>query len=274
MAIRLAAAAGMTTCMVLAGCTQVRVSERHFIRPDAAGIVVERRYANPAATELSVARGEGATLQGILVEQPGARSTVLYFGGNLFHLDQHADKVLPVLAACGTNVAVFDYRGYGRSSGKPTVDNMQADALAMFDALNARFPGRVIVHGQSLGSFMAAHVAASRPVLATVLETTATSAEELAQSRMPWYARPFVRIDMEPSLRRVDNRSAATRFQSAALVIAGARDTTTPPELGRKVFDAITREDKQYLLLDKAGHEAALHTEGAGAAYCSFVRRF
>jgi pimeloyl-ACP methyl ester carboxylesterase len=104
---------------------------------------------------------------------------VLYFGGNMFHLDQHGAALLPVLAACGTNVAVFDYRGYGRSPGKPTVENMQADALALFDAVNARFPGRVIVHGQSLGSFMAAHVAAARPVLATVLESTATSAEEL-----------------------------------------------------------------------------------------------
>jgi pimeloyl-ACP methyl ester carboxylesterase len=265
-------AAVVAACAVLAGCAQVRVTERQFIRPDAPGAVAAQRLARSGTIELSVPGKDGAMLNGILLEQPNARSTVLYFGGNLFHLDQHGDELIPVLAACGTNVAVFDYRGYGRSSGKPTVDNMQADALAIFDALDARFPGRVIVHGQSLGSFMAAHVAQSRPVLATVLETTATSAEELIESNIPWYAWPFVRIEMEPSLRQVDNRAAATHFQSAALVIAAGQDKMTPPRLGKKVFDAIPRQDKQFLLLDKAGHNDALRTDGASAAYCNFVR--
>jgi pimeloyl-ACP methyl ester carboxylesterase len=258
-------------CCVLAGCAQVRVTERHFIRPDAAGTVIEKRLAG-AVTDLAVSATEGAVLNGVLLAQPNAHATVLYFGGNMFHLDQHGDALLPVLSQCGTNVAVFDYRGYGRSTGKPTVENMQADALALFDALNARFPGRVIVHGQSLGSFMAAHVAQARPVLATVLETTATSARELVESNIPWYAGPFVRIEMEASLRRVDNRSAATRFRSPTLVIVAGQDTMTPPRLGKKVFDAIPRQDKQLLVLEKAGHNGALRSEEAGAAYCKFVR--
>jgi pimeloyl-ACP methyl ester carboxylesterase len=256
----------------LAGCAQVRVTERHFIRPDAPGTVIEQRYTNAAATEMAVPGKDGVLLNGLLLTQPNAHSTLLYFGGNMFHLDRHAKAALPLLSACGTNVAIFDYRGYGRSGGKPSVDTMQADALALFDALDARFPGRVIVHGQSLGSFMAAHVAQARPVLGTVLETTATSAEGLVQANIPWYAWPFVRIDMEPSLRQVDNRQAAARFTSAALVIAAGQDKTTPPRLGKQVFDAIPRTDKQFLLLEQAGHDGALRTEGATAAYCGFVR--
>ena len=271
MRIRLQAAC-MAIGVGLAGCAEMQVSERHFIRPDAPGTAVEQRYTNAAARELGVAVDDGVVLRGILLEQPGARSTVLYFGGNAFHLDQHAQNALPLLAGCGSNVAIFDYRGYGRSSGKPTVATMQVDALALFDALDARFPGRVIVHGQSLGSFMAAHVAQARPVLGTVLESTATSVEDWAEANIPWYARPFLRIDMEASLRQVDNRTAAARFPSATLVIAGGRDKTTPPRLGRKVFDAIPRSDKQFLLLEQAGHNDALRSEGAGAAYCGFVR--
>ena len=261
----------LAVCMALTGCAQISVNERHFIRPDAPGTVVDQRYSAPAASELGIAGKDGAQLNGILLEQAGARSTVLYFGGNMFHLDQHAKDALSLLAACGTNVAMFDYRGYGRSSGKPTVETMQADALALFDALDARFPGRVIVHGQSLGSFIAAHVAQARPVLGTVLETTATSADDLVHANIPWYARPFVRIDMEASLRQVDNRVAAARFRSATLVIAAGQDKMTPPGLGRKVFDAIQRPDKQFLLLDQAGHNGALRTQGASAAYCGFI---
>jgi hypothetical protein len=265
-------AAGIGACVVLAGCAQVRVTERHFIRADAPGTVAAQRFNDAGTTQLSVAREDGATLKGILLEQPNARSTVLYFGGNLFHIDPHLNELLPILAACGTNVAVFDHRGYGRSSGKPTVATLQEDALAIFDAVNARYPGRVIVHGQSLGSFIAAHLAQARPVLGTVLETTATSAEGLVAANIPWYARPFVRVDLEASLRQVDNRAAAAGFRSAALVIAAGQDKQTPPHLGRQVFDAIPRQDKQFLLLEKAGHNGALATEGAGAAYCGFVR--
>jgi pimeloyl-ACP methyl ester carboxylesterase len=262
----------MMSCVVLTGCADIHVSEGQFFRPDKPGAAPETRFARKAATDLSIARPGGAVLNGILVEQANAHSTVLYFGGNMFHLDQQLDALLPVLAACGTHVAVFDYRGYGRSTGQPTVENMQADALAIFDELNRRYPGRVIVHGQSLGSFMAAYVAQARPVLATVLETTATSAGELVESNVPWYAKPFIRIDVDAGLRQVDNRVAATRLQSPTLVVAAGKDDMTPVSLGKKVFDAIPRRDKQWLLIENAGHNDALRSKEAGAAYCSFVR--
>jgi pimeloyl-ACP methyl ester carboxylesterase len=265
-------AAGIGACVVLAGCAQVRVTERQFIRADKPGTVAAERFNDAGTTQLTVTREDGAILKGILLEQPNARSTILYFGGNLFHIDPHLNELLPILAACGTNVAVFDHRGYGRSSGKPTVATLQDDALAIFDAVNARYPGRVIVHGQSLGSFIAAHLAQARPVLGTVLENTATSAEDQVAANIPWYARPFIDVEIDASLRQVDNRTAAAGFRSAALIIAAGKDKATPPALGRKVFDTIPRQDKQFLLLEKADHNGALATEGAGAAYCRFVR--
>lgn len=265
-------AVSMMGSLVLVGCAQMRITERQFIRPDPPGTVIEKRFADSGISELSVAGQDGAQLQGVLAEQAQARTTLLYFGGNMFHLDQHAQRLMALLAACKTNVAVFDYRGYGRSTGTPNVDNMKADALAVFDALQARYPGRVIVHGQSLGSFMAAHVAQSRPVLGTVLETTATSVTELVESKMPWYARPFVRLDLEASLRQVDNRLAARRIAAPTLVVAAGKDDTTPAWMGKRIFDAIPHENKRLLMLDEAGHNNALRSQGAIESYCKFVQ--
>jgi pimeloyl-ACP methyl ester carboxylesterase len=250
----------------------MRVTERHFIRPDPAGTVIDKRFAGSGVSELAVPSQDGVLLQGILAERAQARTTVLYFGGNMFHLDRQAEPLLALLGSCGTNLAVFDYRGYGRSMGKPNVENMKADALAVFDALNTRYPGRVIVHGQSLGSFMAAYVAQARPVLGTVLETTATSVTELVKSKIPWYAKPFVRLDIEPSLRQVDNRQAVSGFRSPVLVIAAGKDTMTPAWMGKTIFDAIPRQDKRLLMLDEAGHNDALRSQAAIGAYCSFVQ--
>lgn len=130
----------------------------------------------------------------------------------------------------------------------------------------------MIVHGQLLGSFMAVHVARERPVLGSVLETTATNVQELVESKLPWYAWPFVRIVVEVSLQKVDNRTAAAGFQAPTLVIAGGQDKTTPPRLGKQVFDAVPRSDKRWLLIKDAGHNGALRTSGAGEIYCDFVR--
>jgi len=55
-------------------------------------------------------------------------------------------------------------------------------------------------------------------------------------------------------------------------VIAAGKDRSTPAELGVKVFNAIPRKDKQLLLLENAGHNDALTTPSAGAAYCTFVK--
>jgi uncharacterized protein len=261
----------LMSCAVLGGCMHMRVTEAQFFRPDPAGTAIEHRFAGGAVRELLVAGEDDVSLRGILAERPEAGATVLYFGGNMFHLDKHAERLLALLGTCRTNVAVFDYRGYGRSTGTPSVEHMKADALALFDAVNARYPGRVLVHGQSLGSFMAAYVAQARPVLGAVLETTATSVTELAEARIPWYAKPFVRIDLEASLRQVDNRLAASRFRSPALVVAAGKDDTTPAWMGQKVFDAIPRTDKRLLVLDEAGHNNALRSQAAIASYCQFV---
>ncbi|VXB46240.1 Alpha/beta hydrolase [Massilia sp. 9I] len=262
----------MMGAVALAGCAQMRVTERHFIRPDPAGTVIEKRFAGKSVTELAVPTQDGAQLHGVLAERAQARTTVLYFGGNMFHLDQHAESLLGMLSACDTNVAVFDYRGYGRSTGTPDVENMKADALAVFDALNTRYPGRVVVHGQSLGSFMAAWVAQARPVLGAVLETTATSVPELVKSKVPWYAKPFVQLDMQASLEQVDNRIAARRIAGPTLVVAAGKDDTTPAWMGKQVFDAIPHKNKRLLVLDEAGHNNALRSAGAIASYCSFVQ--
>jgi hypothetical protein len=199
--------------------------------------------------------------------------TVLYFGGNAFHLDRHGAQLLPLLASCGTDVAVFDYRGYGRSSGEPSVATMAADALRAFDRVSAGAPGRVIVHGQSLGSFMAAHVARQRPqACALVLEATSTTVQDWAAANVPWYARPFLRVEVAESLRGVDNVAAVTGYRGASLVLAGDGDKITPLPLAQKVYAALPGA-KQWLVAQGAGHNTIFGHKDVMPAYCSFVNR-
>jgi pimeloyl-ACP methyl ester carboxylesterase len=259
----------------------MQINENSFIRPDKPGAAMparlDLRTALPDArvTDTAIDSGDGATLHGVTVRNGQAKVTVLYFGGNAFHLDQHGAEIIPRIAACGVNVTVFDYRGYGRSGGVPSIATMTADALREYDYVSAQNPGnKVIVHGQSLGSFLAAHVAHERPQVAgLVLEATATNVADWAHANVPWYARPFLRLDIGQSLRGVDNVTAVAGYPGASLVLAGQADTVTPPALGRRVYEALPPARRQWLLADGASHNGISGQQDVMPAYCAFVHQ-
>jgi pimeloyl-ACP methyl ester carboxylesterase len=265
----------LSACLV-SGCGIVRIGEQNFIMPDRADTPARPRFdlvpRFPATLQdETIATPDGALLRGLSVRRPGATTAVLYLGGNMFHLDVHGRDVLPLLAACGTDVVVFDYRGYGRSSGAPTVATMLADAVRMYDHVSAQYPGGVVLHGQSLGSFMAAHVARERPALrALVLEASASNVPDWVGAVMPWYAKPFVSVDQ--TLAGIDSVKAVSGYRGRSLVLAGTRDTITPVALGRKVFDALPGPDKQWLQVD-ADHNDIFSDTQVVRPYCAFVNR-
>jgi hypothetical protein len=270
-------------CWLISACTTIQIEERNFIRPDSlTGAVTSSRLDQGALhavvptatlTEQSLSADSDIVLRGMVMRRPDAVASVLYFGGNAFHLDQSAKTLASDLSACAVNIVLFDYRGYGRSSGVPTVANMREDALKLFDFANAQFPGQVFVHGHSLGSFVAAHVAQQRPVRGLVLEATANNALDWAKANVPWYVRPFVDIEVSESLQAIDNTKALALFGQPSLVLAGSRDRVTPEQLGRKVFDAIGGSAKQIMVVEGASHSDILKNPDALATYCKFVRQ-
>ncbi|MEM1348470.1 MAG: alpha/beta fold hydrolase, partial [Myxococcota bacterium] len=115
-----------------------------------------------ALEQLELKGHDGAALRAWWMTSPEATGTVVYFGGQGFHMVQSRAWLDAVLPHASTNVLMVDYRGYGLSEGEPGVEDLQKDALAVFDAVVQRArvePGRVVVHGQSMGSFVALHVA-------------------------------------------------------------------------------------------------------------------
>ena len=234
--------------VLLSGCA-MQIGEGSIVRPDRAGTVLPPgRVGDGGATAYKLApltlAADDAQLAGVSASGEGNALTVLYFGGNGFHLDQHGDHVLAAVAPCRADVVMIDYRGYGRSTGVPTIATLKADALREFDLVNAQAPGRVIVHGQSLGSFIAAYVAQQRPaVRGLVLESTTTNARDWANNMMPWYAWPFVRVELSESLKGIDNVASASGYAGPGAGAGGRRrrcDAAAPGAQGvRRLADAV-----------------------------------
>ncbi len=142
------------------------------------------------------------------------------------------------------DVVAFYYRGYPPSAGAPGTAALDADALLIDDALRARLhPDRLVVAGFSVGSGVAAYLAAHRPVDGLILVTPFDSLAAVAGDHYPWVpVRLLLRYNMEPA---VDLHGAAM----PVAIIAGGRDTLIPAARTDALRHAIPR-----LVFDRTIH--------------------
>lgn len=257
--------------LLLSSCT-IAVQEQHFFHP---GPVAEneRTPLPPNAEPLTIARGD-ATLGAVYLAH-NAPLDILYLGGDSFHIDAYGADVDRAAAALPANLMLLDYRGYGRSSGTPAIESVKADAVAAFDALRERNGGRPIaVHGFSLGSFLAAHIATQRPVAGLVLESTATNVDDWAHAQIPWLAKPFIHVDIAEALRRQSNVDALRAYRGPLLLLTGSRDPITPPRFAQRLFEAspTPAAAKRVVIAPGKTHGDVLESEAAIAAYREFVK--
>jgi len=270
----------------LSACQSIVVKDLDLIRPDnltgykTKGVFDQDKLQKTLAQaqlkeeEIVVPQESGGTVKisGIHVSLPGAKTTVLYFGGNLSHVDDNGPRLAGLSSTCPVNYFTFDYRGYGRSAGIPDVLILRDDALRVYDSVRAKTSGKLIVHGYSLGSFIAAYIAGNRAVDGLVLEGSGTTPYEVIHARIPWYYKPFVTVTVSDNLQQVDNLSALSKYKGKTLMISGENDQSTPEPLARKLYENLSLAEKEYILVAKGTHYNLLNDPTAKSAYCKFVQ--
>ncbi len=164
------------------------------------------------------------------------------------------------LHARGYQVLLFDYRGYGRSTGRPDEAGTYRDARAAVRALRAQ-PGLgaapVVYLGESLGGAVATELALAEPPAALVLQSTFTSLREMARLHYPFIPSALV-PDAYPTLDRI------ARVRCPVLILHGDRDDIVPLGHGQALF-ARAAGSKRLDVVRGAGHNDLLTV--AGAAY-------
>ncbi len=126
--------------------------------------------------------GDDLGLHGWYLPADPERETLLFFHGNAGNITHRLDSLL-IFNELGLNVLIFDYRGYGKSEGKPDEQGTHLDALAALDYLTVARgtpQPRVIYFGRSLGGAVAARLAAAKPPKMLIVESTFTSVPDLA----------------------------------------------------------------------------------------------
>lgn len=205
---------------------------------------------------------EGADLYSLRFLRKDAVATVLYFGGNGYTVAKFAPHSAQAYAGVPVNFVLVDHRGYGGSTGTASLDALLADAVQVYDDLrgDAGLHGLpLVVHGHSLGSFMAGNVAARRKLDGLVLEGSVTTSEEWTaylRSRQKWWARALVwRVVPEGALAGKGNRDVAAALDEPALFVAGEDDVTAPPRFAHALFDSAPLPGDRKRLLTVPGHD-------------------
>lgn len=257
------------------GCTTVNYTAQQFIPKDPGKISLLKTIAPAYQIEnLEYTQVDGAVSRGVYIRKPGADFTVLYFMGSGVRIDANGAYFAKAFTDLNANVISFDYRGFGRSdsNGKPhSLIELESDTLALYDYVRKMVPGKLVVHGHSFGSFVAARLASQRAVDAIVLEATGTTALAYSENMVPWFAKPFVKINLDQELMSIDNRAALRSYTGPVLVINGANDVQTPAPTARELFTSIPRTNKRYEEVAGAGHMNAMSKPETLKAYREFL---
>ncbi|MFN4058374.1 MAG: alpha/beta hydrolase [Roseinatronobacter sp.] len=201
--------------------------------------------ALPMAQALRLQTPDSVTLHGYQIDGTDPRAPVLLgFSGNATDAAVTALFLHQIAPAHG--VVVYHYRGYGPSTGRPSARGLIADAQVIFDSLDA--PQGVISVGFSIGSGIAADLAAARPLRGLVLVTPFDSLARVAQDTLPFVP---VRLFFRHPVETLDALRGST---TPAHIFIATRDEVIPPARARALLDG----------LDRAGRAVTTHQIGTG----------
>ncbi len=190
-------------------------------------------------------------LHGWWIPADHARGTVVVCHGNAGNIGDRLD-LAEMLHGLRLNVLLFDYRGYGKSTGTPDEEGLYRDAEAGWREALRRGNGNPLhtfVFGESLGTGPATWLATQNQVGALLLEAPFTSIPDAAARHFPWLpARRLTRT-------KFDNHSRIAHIEAPLLILHSPQDEVIPFDQGRALFEA-ARAPKTFTELD-GGHNTA-----------------
>ena len=237
--------------------------ERNLIYYPTRELVGSPRDINLDYDSVTFPASDGVALHGWWVPAVAGRAVLLFFHGNAGNISDRLESIR-IFNELGLTVFIIDYRGYGRSHGKPSERGTYRDAEGAWRYLvevRGVDPERLVIFGRSLGAGVATRLAVEHPPAALILESAFTSLPDMARSIFPM-------LSVLPSRLLV-----RTRYDSLArmpmircpVLIAHSRDDEIIPYDHAKRLLAAAREPKQHLEM-RFGHNDGFVLTGSSYA--------
>jgi len=249
--------------VILTSCTTIEIKESDVFDVKR---TIHKEDFNQMPYRLEETRintADSIGLESWFIDNPKTNKTVLYFGGNGFVLETSYHIITSILKQ-NVDLLVFNYRGYGRNQGVPSIEGIKSDALAAYDylvfdkGLNA---DNIILHGHSMGTFLATFTAGLRGSDALVLESPISDLNDWSEIILPWFLRPFLKFEADSTLLKNSNLRQVKMLDIPLLLITGKDDNITPPQMAEKLYSTSVSQKKYLLIIKSVGHNNLPETE-------------
>jgi fermentation-respiration switch protein FrsA (DUF1100 family) len=210
---------------------------------------------------------DGERLHGWFFPLKGERPVILFCHGNAGNISHRLENV-GLLLREKLQVFLFDYRGYGRSSGSPSENGIYLDGLAAYDYLLEKeriAPANIVPFGRSLGAAVAIEISLKRKVRSLIVESAFTSTRDVARSTALFFLLSYLLPAHYNNLKKIGWVTVPK------LIIHGKADEIIPFSMGSMLFEAATAP-KYFLPLDRAGHNDTFVV--GGRSYFEAFARF
>jgi uncharacterized protein len=194
---------------------------------------------------------DGIQLHGWYFEHPQPRAHVLYFHGNGTDVSHLGPEMQAISRQHALSMLVFDYRGYGRSEGRPTEQGLYRDAEAAQQWLAERTgqsPRDIVLMGRSLGGAVAVEAAVTHGARGLILERTFSSLPAVAASIYWWLPVRWLMRNRFDSLRKIP------QYRGPLLQSHGTADSIVPFTHGKQLFEAAGSDAKRFVVLHRLEH--------------------
>ena len=276
--LRTVARSAVKTLAVMLALLVIAVGVRHMSFLDQMMVYFPERELSTtpanvglAFEDVSLTAADGTKLHGWHV--PGeSRTTLLWLHGNAGNISHRVDNIAMLIQKTGLGVFIIDYRGYGRSEGKPSEKGLYMDAEAAFEHMTTDLgldpEEDIVLFGRSLGVGVAVEMATRHRVRSVVVESGFTSVREMSKSS----GMGALSILLLPLIdARYDSLSKIGSALSPVMVIHGDRDEMVPFEMAEKLFAAAS-EPKRFHAIPGASHNDTYVV--GGEAYFEALRDF
>ncbi len=224
------------------------------------------RDINLEYTEINFRTKDGINISGWYIPAYKEKGVLLFCHGNAGNISHRLDSI-KIFNSLNLSVLIFDYRGYGRSNGKPSESGTYLDAEAAWDYLvdvKQKSPEKIILFGRSLGGAVAAEIALRENPAGLIIESSFTSVPDIGKKFYPWFPVKLI------SKFRYSTIDKIGLIKCPKLIIHSPEDEIIPFKHGKYLYEKAS-PPKEFLEI-KGGHNEGFLI--SGNTYNTGLKRF
>ena len=198
--------------------------------------------------EINLKSSDGAQLNGLHFKKDKPKGVILYFHGNAGDL-QGWGQITETFVDLDYDVIIMDYRGYGKSIGELSMENLYNDTDLWYNYTKQFYKeSEITVYGRSLGTTFATYIAAHHQPKKLILEAPFYSMETIAKSRFSFLPIKYLLDYKFPTYQYIKNVSCPIT------IYHGTQDQVINYEQGKKLYESFKSDSKKIITIPNGGH--------------------